>query len=347
MHGMMKALVKREAYGVKMEQVPIPKCEKDGILVKILFTAICGSDVSRFKWDPSMGTPSFRIPIVVGHELCGEIIEVGEQVSHLKVGQIVTADTHIPCGHCYQCQNGQQHICSNLKVFGLNVDGCFSDYYAFPAICARPAPEGLPLEQAALLEPMGVAYHALSMNTVAGETVAIIGCGAIGLMAVQIAKTLGAAKVIGVSRSKINLDRALEFGADAVVSAKEFDYPSEEIKRLTDGYGAGVVVESSGNVSAFLDALQAVRKGGNFIAASMPAKEVPINFPRDVVRKELTIRGFHGRRMFETWTAVEGLINQKKLDLSKYITAVIPMEDYEKGFAMAQQSEHIKIVMKP
>ena len=344
----MKAVVKNASWGASLQDVAIPRCEKNGVLVKILASAICGSDVHRYLWEPSKGNPAFRIPVVMGHELCGEILEVGSDVQGLVPGQIVTADTHIPCGRCYQCLNGMPHICNNLRVFGSSTDGCFSEYYAFPAICARPIPAGITPEEGALLEPMGVAYHALSKSGhIAGDSVAIVGCGAIGLMTVALAKILGAAQIIAVSRSRENLERALAFGATHIVSAKEWNAPSEAVLRLTDGYGAGTVIELSGNVGAFEDALQMPRKGGAFVAASMPQQKISVDFSMQVARRELTIYGFHGRRMFETWTAVENLIAAGKLKLSPFITAQMPLEEFSKAFEMAQSSAHIKVILKP
>jgi threonine 3-dehydrogenase len=166
----MQAVIKRDTPGANLEDIAVPHCGDTDVLVEVLAAGICGSDIHRYRWEPSRGVPNFKVPLVMGHEFCGRVIEVGSQVTHVQRDQLITAETHIPCGHCYQCETGDQHICANVKVLGLQADGCFAKYAVLPAICARSIPKELDVEEATLLEPLGVAYHAVSLSDVSGDT---------------------------------------------------------------------------------------------------------------------------------------------------------------------------------
>lgn len=346
MSGVMQAVIKRVAPGAKLEEVPVPRCGDTDVLVEVLVAGICGSDIHRYNWEPSRGVPNFKVPLVMGHEFCGRVIEVGSHVTHVQRGQLITAETHIPCGHCYQCETGNQHICANLKVLSLHADGCFAKYAVIPAICARPVPDGLTIEEATLLEPLGVAYHAVSLSDVGGDTVAVIGCGTIGLFAVQVAKVLGSSKVIAIDQSDSRLEWARRFGADEVISVSSVD-PCGVVADITEGIGVGTVIEASGAASGFQSGLMMARRGGTFVAVGMVQKPVELDVPSHLVRRSLTIRGMWGRKMFSTWRAVTALVKEKRFKLQEMITARLPLSEYEQGFAMSQSGDHIKVLLIP
>jgi threonine 3-dehydrogenase len=346
MSDVMQAVIKRDTPWANLEEIAVPHCGDSDVLVEVLAAGICGSDIHRYRWEPSRGAPNFKVPLVMGHEFCGRVIEVGSQVTHVQRDQLITAETHIPCGHCYQCETGDQHICANVRVLGLQADGCFAKYAVLPAICARFTPKELAVEEATLLEPLGVAYHAVSLSDVSGDTVAIIGCGTIGLFAVQVAKVLGSSKVIAIDQSNSRLEWARHFGADEVLNVSSVD-PCDAVTDITEGIGVGTVIEASGAVNGFQNGLMMARRGGTLVAVGMVQQPVELDVPLHLVRRSLAIRGMWGRRMFSTWRAVTALVKEKRFNLQEMITAKLPLSDYEQGFAMAQSGDHIKVLLVP
>jgi threonine 3-dehydrogenase len=342
----MKAVVKRDLKGAVLEEVAVPACGDFDVLVEVLAASICGSDINRYNWESGKGPYKFKTPMILGHELCGRIVQTGACVTHWEPGQLVVAETHIPCGRCYQCETGNSHICAGVQVFGFHTDGCFANYFSFPSICARPLPKGVSIEEGPLMEPLGVAYHALSKSNINGDTVAIIGCGPIGLLAVQVASSMGAAHIIAMSRSEFKLDLAKKFGAGHILDVAR-ENPVEEVLSITGGQGVGTVIECSGDAAAFTQGLKMARKGGTFVAVGIPKRPLEVDVAGDIVRKELTIHGMHGRHMFKTWYSITALVEQGVIEFGPLLTAKLPLEEFEEAFSLAQSKEHLKVLLIP
>ena len=347
MEGTMKAVVKTHEMGAgaELRTVPIPQVGLGDVLVKVEKAAICGSDRHRFRWEPSLGKPNFKSPVIMGHEAAGKVIEVGAGVSRTKVGDLVAGETHIPCGTCIQCLTGDSHICHNLKLLGSSRDGVFSEYVVLPQVSAVPMPAGMTAEQAVLLEPMGVAYHALSKVRVDGNSIMVVGCGPIGLMSIQLARILGASCILAVAKRRSQGEMAKKFGA-TYVTGPELEEIKAAVYEATGGYGVGVVLEMSGSAGGVEASFVSTRKGGEIILVGFP-KPMNFDFENSLVRKELRVHGQHGRRMYNTWVELLSLIQAGRIQLSAFVTADVPLEEFEKGFALASQEGQIKVLLTP
>jgi threonine 3-dehydrogenase len=273
----------------------------------------------------------------MGHEFSGEVMEVGAQVTSLKLGDRVAGETHYPCGQCYQCQTGEQHICANMRLVGRTLDGCFADYCVLPEICARKIPDCIPSRQAALLEPLGVAVHAVTEAQVWGRPVVILGAGPIGLMAVAAARQLGAAQVIATARTPVKLEKALAMGATAALNPRTEDVV-KEVLRATGGVGAGAVIDFTGDPEALVQGFRMLRKGGRVVLVAAFGELSGLDSLRDIIWKGAKITGIHGRRMFDTWILAEGLLVSQSVDVSPVTGSTYPLEGFEAAFAEATGS---------
>jgi threonine 3-dehydrogenase len=344
----MTAVVKSVAHGkgAEIKSLPIPQPGAGEVLVKVVKAAICGSDHARFYWEPGKGEPPFTDNLILGHEGAGVVEQVGPAVNRVELGQKVAVETHIPCGHCVQCLTGDQHVCSNLKVLGLNHNGCFAQYVLLPQACVVPVPQEMPFEIAAVLEPTGVAYHALSKTRIAGNIVMISGCGPIGLMAVQIAKTLGAAKVLAVAKHAEQAAMAVKMGAD-LVCASDDDSITEAVEQAGGGYGMGVGIEFAGVKQSVLNVFKSMRKAGEVVLAGNISGGFEFDFYNLLCRKELTVHGQHGRRMYSTWVEVMALVDAGKLNLEGFATGDVPLEEVAEGFELSKRPEQTKVLLSP
>ena len=302
--------------GVMVEK-PVPEIKDDEILVKVLATSVCGTDVHIYQWDP-WAQSRIPVPQTMGHELAGEVVKIGSRVSHIQVGDIVSAETHIVCGLCEFCLSGQAHICKNTKVLGVDRDGAFAQYIAIPAINAMVNDPTVPPELLCVQEPLGNAVHTVLSGEIIGKTVAVVGVGPIGIMAVDVAKAVGAAKVIAIDINDYRLNLAKELGADHIINAKDADVVSI-VRGLTKGAGVDVVCEMSGSGFALNQALNYVKDGGRVSILGIPTKPVEIEVGKNIVFKGLTIHGITGRRMYQTWFQVKALIDSGRLHLDKKI----------------------------
>jgi len=343
----MRAVVKDQklGYGARLERVDLPRPGPGEVLVRIEKAAICGSDKLRYRWGPGSGPPDFLPRLIMGHEAAGRVVGLGPGVSGLEKGRKVALETHLTCGACLQCRTGQSHVCHNLKVLGVHRDGCFAEYIALPRECAVPLPEEIPLTQAVLLEPLGVAYHALSKVRVAANPALVLGCGPIGLMAVHLARALGAAPILAVAKHPLQAKLARDKGADLVLSPDPAEIKAA-VAEATDGYGVGAALELTGTREGVLAAFEAVRKAGELVLVGT-MRPLEFDFQRFLNRKELTVHGLHGRRLFETWTGLLDLLRAGRLDLSGLVTADLPLESFEEAFALADQKDQVKVLLSP
>lgn len=340
----MKSLVKEKAApGLTLKTSSIPTPGKHEVLVRVKMAAICGTDLHIYEWDDWAANMRMNIPGVVGHECVAEVVKLGEDVQYLKVGDRISIETHIPCGQCSLCKNGNQHICENISLFSLDLDGCFAEYTVVPELCARKIPDSIPDQVAAIMEPIGVGVHAAQVSEVKGQKVVVLGAGPIGLFSACAALALGAESVmisdIKESRLKIaSLNKDLKLWNPLEREASSI---------LSNEFKPDVIIETTGNRKATVDAIPFVRKGGNVTFVGLFPEEVPLNVSRDIVWKEITLRGIHGRKIWDTWDLTERLILDEKLDVQFAITHQLSLEDFEEGFQLASSGEGMKVLLCP
>lgn len=346
MEGKMKAIVKHErGKGAQLQTVDIPQINDNEVLIQVKATSICGTDVHIYTWD-EWSQSRVNPPYVFGHEFAGVVVEKGKNVTNLEVGDHVSAETHIVCNQCPQCLTGKFHICENTKIIGVDTDGCFAEYVALPSQNIWKNPESLSFDVASVQEPMGNAVHTVLAGDVAGKTVAIIGCGPIGIMAVGVAKAAGASQVIALDLNDYRLNLAKEMGATTVVNSRNED-PLQVVNELTNGHGVDVVCEMSGHPIAMNQGFKMVTNGGRVSILSLPVRPVEIDITNDIVFKGITVQGITGRKMFETWRQVSGLLQSGQVDVEPMITHHFPLEDFEKGFELMIEGKCGKVVLHP
>jgi threonine 3-dehydrogenase len=344
---MMKAIIKKEkGPGFEMVTKPIPNTlSPNEALVKVLATSICGTDVHIYEWDKwSQGR--IKPPLTVGHEFCGEVIEVGSEVKSLKIGDIVSAETHIVCGRCEFCRQGQAHICANTKIIGVDTNGCFAEYAKMPAENLIINNTGIDPKYLSIQEPLGNAVHTMLHFDIIGKTVAIVGCGPIGLMGVNIGKAVGASKVIAIEINDYRIDLAKKLGADVVINPLKEDVV-KRVMEETNQMGVDVICEYSGNKSAIESAFKYIKLGGKMSMLGITPNNVEIDWSNDIIFKGITIYGVIGRVMYKTWAQVAGLIQSGKLDLETIVTHTFTLDEFEKGIKVMQSGNSGKVVLIP
>ncbi|WP_205439443.1 L-threonine 3-dehydrogenase [Halobacillus ihumii] len=346
MDGTMKAIVKHHrGKGAELREVSIPSIQADEVLIRVKATSICGTDVHIYNWD-EWSASRVQPPYVFGHEFAGEIVEVGDAVDNFSTGDYVSAETHLVCGHCPQCLTGKYHICENTQIIGVDTQGCFAEYVALPASNLWRNPDGLPNDIASIQEPMGNAVHTVLNGDVAGKSVAIIGCGPIGLMAVGVAKAAGASQVLAFDLNSYRLELAKEMGATVAINSGETD-PVVEAKRLTDQHGVDVVCEMSGHPVAMDQGFKMITNGGRVSILSLPTTPVTLDITNDVVFKGVQVQGITGRKMYETWQQVSRLLHSGQVDVKPIITHHFDLEEFEQGFQLMNEGKCGKVVLHP
>ncbi|HEY8343450.1 MAG TPA: L-threonine 3-dehydrogenase [Calditerricola sp.] len=346
MSGTMRAVVKTQAApGADLREVPIPKPGPGDALVRVKATTICGTDVHIYVWD-DWAKSRIRVPQIIGHEFSGVVVDVGPGVTHVQAGDHVSAETHFVCGHCPQCLTGQAHICQNTRILGVDRDGCFAEYVVVPAQSLWKNDPALPFEVASLQEPMGNAVHTVLSGPVAGKTVAILGCGPIGIMAVAVARAAGAAKVFAVDVNPYRLELAKAMGAHVRIHAGEED-PVARVKEATGGSGVEVVCEMSGHPTAIQQGFKMLANGGRMAMLGLPTQDVPLDITNAIVFKGVTVLGITGRRIYETWQQTAGLLASGQVNLEPLITHRFPLERFAEAFELMKSGQCGKIVLIP
>jgi threonine 3-dehydrogenase len=348
MNGTMKAIQKaRREPGIDLVEVPIPSPQSNEVLVKVAATALCGSDIHFYNWD-EFAQKRIQPPIILGHEFCGEIVEVGPGVIDHKVGDYVTADSHIVCGKCDVCKMGLQHICQNLKIFGNDVAGSFAQYLPVPVTSLWPLSRGIPAEIGAIMEPLGGATQAVLIEPVTARSVVILGDGPIALFGAGVARAAGARKVYLVGMVPSRLEIARRMGAHATFNINDGD-PVPAILEDTHGIGVDVVVEMAGAPQSVKNAFALVRKGGRVTTFGLTPKPIEFDLNFAVTLRQVTVRGVAGRHMWDTWRLVDGLLASGQLDPTPVITHRIPLEECDQGFRLMTTGARDtgKIVMFP
>ena len=342
MRNEMKALVKAKSeVGLWMEYVPVPETGPSDVLIKVKKSAICGTDVHIWKWD-AWSAKTVPVPMVVGHEFCGEIVDCGSAARKYQIGQRVSGEGHIVCGACRNCRAGRGHLCRNTLGVGVNRPGSFAEYLCIPESNVVPIPDDISDEIAAIFDPFGNAVHtALSFDLV-GEDVLVTGAGPIGIMGALVAQRVGARKVVITDISPYRLDLAKHMGVQNVVDV------STEVLRdvmdsigMTEGFDVGL--EMSGAAPAMRQMISRMNNGGKIALLGIAPTEFAVDW-NEVIFKMLTVKGIYGREMFETWYKMIALV-QSGLDISELITHRIHIDNFESGFEAMISGEAGKVVM--
>ncbi|MDD3477926.1 MAG: L-threonine 3-dehydrogenase [Candidatus Izemoplasmatales bacterium] len=299
--------------------------EPHEVLIKVLTASFCGTDYHIYSWD-EWSQKRLKLPLTVGHEFSGEIIKKGSAVTRVELGDIVSAETHIICGECEFCLRGEGHICKNTKIIGVDTDGCFARYVKIPEANCFINDKSMNMHHLSVQEPLGNAVHTMSHFDVRGKDVAILGCGPIGLMGVDVAKALGAKKVIAIEVNDYRRNLAKRIGADLVINPKEEDV-IQTVLNATNGVGVDVIGEFSGNKTAIEQAFKYLKPGGGISMLGIPSKPIELDFANDIVFRGVSIYGVVGRRIYDTWYQVKELIHSGKLHLDQIITHEFPLSD--------------------
>ena len=342
MSNMMRALVKVKAEpGIWMERVQVPEIGSNDVLIKVKKSAICGTDVHIYNWD-QWAQKTVPVPLVTGHEFVGEIAEVGSAVTEYRVGQRVSGEGHIVCGHCRNCRAGRGHLCRNTLGVGVHRPGSFAEFLSLPQHNVVPIPDGIPDEVAAIFDPLGNAVHtALSFDLI-GEDVLVTGAGPIGIMGALVAQAVGARKVVITDINPTRLDLARRLGIHhAVDTSKEKLFEVMQQEGMTEGFDVGF--EMSGSAPAFRDMIDVMNNGGKIAILGIAPTGFEIDWNK-VIFKMLTLKGISGREMFETWYKMIALV-QGPLDVTGLITHRIGIDDYQSGFDAMRKGEAAKVVM--
>jgi len=342
----MKAIVKEKpGKGFTIKNVPVPEeLSANEVLIRVKRASICGTDLHIYEWN-SWAEQKIHPPQIAGHEFTGEVIEVGQGVTRVSVGDMVVSETHIPCQKCLQCKTGRMHVCKDMKILGVDRNGVFAPYVRVPEVVLWKVPEGISPEFASIMEPFGNAIHTALVTNLTGKNVLITGAGPIGVMAAAVARSAGAAKVIVTELKEFRKELARKMGADVILDPREVDVV-HEVKRLTDGNGVDFFMEMSGNLNALKQGLESTTNGGEVSLLGVFPGDVNFDLNSLVIFKGLTLYGITGRRMFETWQIATELLRNKRVDLSPVVTHVLKMDDWEKGVKSMLEGVAGKVVLE-
>jgi threonine 3-dehydrogenase len=342
----MKALRKmRAGRGLSMESAPVPAIGTADVLVRVKTASICGTDLHIYGWDRwSQGR--IKPPVTLGHEFCGVVERVGEEVTAVVAGDLVSAEMHVNCGHCHQCRLGEAHICQNLRIIGIDQDGAFAEFVKIPASNIWRLDPAIPEHYGAILDPLGNAVHTVLAGPIAGQTVLVTGCGPIGLMSIAVAKACGSSTVFATETNENRRAMAKKMGADIVLNPAAEDAVGR-ILAETNGTGVDALLEMSGNPTAIQQGFKALRAGGRASLLGIPTENVPLDLVNDVIFKGATVQGIYGRRMYGTWVQMTALLKAGRLNLEPLFGEREPLEKFENAFAKLQGGLAGKILLYP
>src|SRR6202790_1678139 len=342
----MKALRKmRAGRGLSMESAPVPAVGPADVLVRVKTASICGTDLHIYGWDRwSQGR--IKPPVTLGHEFCGTVERVGDEVRARNPGDRVRAEMHVNCGRCHQCRLGEAHICQNLRIIGIDQDGAFAEFVKIPATNIWKLDPEIPEHYGAILDPLGNAVHTVLAGAIAGQTVLVTGCGPIGLMSIAVAKACGSATVFATETNEQRRAMAKKMGADVVLNPATGN-AVKQILADTSNTGVDGLLEMSGNPTAIQQGFAALRAGGRASLLGIPTESVPLDLVNDVIFKGATVQGIYGRRMYGTWVQMTALLKAGRLNLEPLFGERTSMEKFEGAFAMLQGGLAGKILIYP
>lgn len=324
---------------------PVPGPED--VLVYVEAASICGTDLHIWNWD-SWSQRRIKLPLTLGHEFCGTIVNVGDKVREAHVGDYVSAESHVTCGMCYQCRTGQAHMCPNTEILGVDREGAFAAYVVVPEkVIWLSTREKLPPHIATLQEPFGNAVFATMNQDLSGQSVAVLGCGPIGLFTIGIARAVGAKAIFASDIHPYRIELSSAMGATAVFDAANERDIVPPVLEANGGYGVDVVLEMSGAASAITTAFRVVRNGGTVILFGIPPKPVEIDVAENMIFKNLTVRALNGRRIFDTWYKTRWLLEGGVVDLRPLISKTIELNEIDDAMEMLSRGDACKIVLLP
>ncbi len=344
----MKAIFKRNpSYGAEIVDVPIPYIKDNEVLIKVDTASICGTDIHIYTWD-KWAQSRVNTPLIFGHEFAGKVVEVGKNVSKVSLDDFVSAETHVVCEECFQCRNGQKEVCQNVKILGVDIQGCFAEYVAVPEANVWKNDKSLRPEYASIQEPFGNSVYALfgDDESIEGKNIVILGCGPTGLFATTIAKACGAKQIISVDINDYRLKLADMVGADHILNPYKGKYVDEAVMDFTNGVGADIVLEMSGSKSAFNTAMKVSRAGGRITLFGLSNQNLEVDL-NSIVFGGKKILGITGRKIWSTWEKTQELMGSGKLELDPIVTHVFPMSCFEKAFELMKEGKSGKIIMYP
>ena len=331
--------------GLDMVDIPIPAVGPDEVLIEVRATSICGTDLHIYEWNP-WAADHVSPPITVGHELTGVVVDRGANVSEPQIGQLVSAESHVVCNICAWCRTGKGHLCPKTQILGVHRDGAYAQYVVVPAQNAWPDPPDMPLSIASLQENFGNAVHTATVPSVAGRKVLVTGTGPVGVMAIAVAKALGARAVYATDVSDYRLELAMTMGADRTINPLHEDVAAV-VSEATEGEGVDVLLEMSGASSALQAGFTALKPGGEAALLGLTSEVFPFDIDDNIIFKGATVHGIVGRRLWETWFEMRGLIRSGAVDLAPVITHRFALDDYDKAFELMQSGKCGKVVMFP
>lgn len=339
----MKALVKlRPEKGIWMDNVPVPEIGINDVLIKIKKTAICGTDLHIYKWD-DWSQKTIKTPMTIGHEYMGVIVDKGAGVKNVKIGDRVTGEGHIACGHCRNCRRGKLHVCENTVGIGVNRDGAFAEYLSLPEVNVVHLDDHIPDEIASIMDPFGNATHTALSFPVLGEDVLITGAGLIGTMATAICKFAGARNIVVTDLSEYRLEIARKMGATYTVNGKNGETVEGARKELKlRGFDVGL--EMSGAPVAFREMIDNMYNGSKIAMLGILPNSTTVDW-NEIIFKALTLKGIYGREMWETWYKMQQML-LTGLDLSPVITHRFSIDDFQQGFDVMESGQCGKVILK-
>jgi threonine 3-dehydrogenase len=342
----MLAVVKAEAApGTEIREVKIPAFGRQDVLVKVKVASICGTDLHIYNWD-AWAQRRIHPPLVPGHEFCGEVVAVGDEVTSVREGDFVSAEMHVACGKCLQCRTGEAHICQHVKILGVDDDGAFAEYVRIPESNIWKIDPAIPADYASIFDPLGNAVHTVLSGDVAAKSVAITGCGPIGLFAIAVAKACGATQVFAIEVNEYRRKIAAQMKADYVLDPTKDDVKSI-VMDATNGVGVDVLLEMAGHPDAIKLGFSILRLGARVSLLGIPSRPIEMNFAEDIIFKGATVLGINGRRMYQTWYQMQALLKAGKLDLHPVITDRIAMADFSKGMERLRTGQASKVLVYP
>jgi threonine 3-dehydrogenase len=337
----------RPAPGLVLDEVPVPRVGDDDVLVRVEAASLCGTDLHIFHWD-EWARHRIRPPLTLGHEFAGTVVDVGRNVRHVALGDYVSAESHVTCGMCFECRTGQAHMCERTQILGVDRDGAFAEFVAVPeSVIWLNDRSKLPPEIATLQEPFGNAVFATSLHDLAGRTVAILGCGPIGLFSIAIARASGAGRVLASDRVPFRLDLARRMGVSDVVDVDAVDDVTGWFLERNEGEHLDVVFEMSGAPSAIADAFRIARNGGQVVLFGIPARPVEIDVAESLIFKNLSVTAVNGRRIFATWYKTRWLLEHGVVDLGPLITHRCALAEFDRALAELDAGLACKVVFFP
>lgn len=342
----MRALVKPgPAPGAELRTVPVPALGPHDVLVRVGMASICGTDLHIYEWD-EWSQRRLRPPLIFGHEFSGTVEKTGAEVEAVRPGDAVSAEMHIACGRCQQCRTGQAHVCRSLRILGVDGDGCFAEFVRIPESNIWKLDPAIPPEYGAILDPLGNAVHTVLAGPIAARSVAVVGCGPIGLMGVAVCRAVGAGDIFALEINAHRRQLALKLGADHAWDPRHEDAVAE-IAAQTLGGGADVVLEFSGHADGIRTAFALACPGARVSLLGLPSAPLELDLANQVILKGLTVQGIHGRRMFETWYQMQALLRRGRLKLDALFTDRLPLSAYAQAMDKLRQGEAAKVLLFP